>query len=333
MQRQSQNIWGTEHTELYVSSAEALDVIPLLGKMFDEPFADSSQIPTYLVSKMAKQYVSVSLSGDAGDELFCGYNSYMLADTWQKIQFIPFLARKQIGNFIKMIPATSWECFFNKLGKIKKLPSNMGEKIEKLAARLQTIDCINLLYYSLASQTDNPENLVVGSKEPQGWIKKIGHTMKFEDIKHHMMLMDTMTYLPDDILVKVDRAAMANSLETRVPFLDHRVVELAWRMPIDMKFRDNQTKWLLRQVLYQYVPKKLIERPKVGFSIPLAQWLRGPLRGWVENLLDEKRLNNEGYFNANNVRDLWHAHLSGKRNHQAILWSILMFQNWLEASE
>ena len=321
---------GTDHTELYVPSAEAMEVIPLLGKMYDEPFADSSQIPTFLVSQMAKQHVTVSLSGDAGDELFCGYNRYLLSDIWKKIEYVPFGGRKLAGHSIKKLSPTTWDGLFQQAGKIKKFPSNMGEKLGKLANRLEKVDGINELYYSLVSEIDYPEQIVIGATEPKTWLIQEGMNSSFNDAKQHMMFMDAMTYLPDDILVKVDRAAMANSLETRVPFLDHRVVELAWKFPMAMKIRGGETKWILRQVLYQYVPQQLIERPKAGFGIPLGDWLRGPLREWVESLLDEQRLHREGFFNANFVRELWRAHLTGKRNHQSLLWSILMFQLWLE---
>jgi asparagine synthase (glutamine-hydrolysing) len=321
---------GTEHTELYVTSAEAMNVIPLLAEMYDEPFADSSEIPTFLVSKMAKQHVTVSLSGDAGDELFCGYNRYLLADTWQKIEHVPFALRKATGHLIKTLSPSTWDSIFQQLTKIKTFPSNMGEKLERLANRLGTVDGINTLYYSLVSELDQPEQIVLGATEPETWLTKVGLKSTFKDAKQHMMFMDAMTYLPDDILVKVDRAAMANSLETRVPFLDHRVVELAWQLPMNMKMRNGKTKWILREVLNQYVPQQLIERPKVGFGIPLGEWLRGPLCVWVESLINEQRLHTEGYFNVSYVRDLWRAHLSGQRNHQSLLWSILMFQVWLE---
>jgi asparagine synthase (glutamine-hydrolysing) len=320
---------GTEHTELYVSSADAVNVIPLLAEMYDEPFADSSQIPTFLVSKMAKQHVTVSLSGDAGDELFCGYNRYKLADNWSKIEQAPIGIRKLGSQAINLIQPETWDRFFQKISKLKKMPDNMGEKLEKLAKAMKS-NTIQDAYYALVSDIDQPEQIVLGASEPESWLTKSGMKTAFKDAKQHMMFMDSMTYLPDDILVKVDRAAMANSLETRVPFLDHHVVELAWQLPMNMKVRDGKTKWILRQVLYQYVPKHLIERPKVGFGIPLGEWLRGPLRVWVESLLNEQQLHKEGYFNVNYVRDLWHTHLSGQRNHQSLLWSILMFQAWLE---
>jgi asparagine synthase (glutamine-hydrolysing) len=319
---------GTDHTELYVSSAEAMEVIPLLGKMYDEPFADSSQIPTYLVSKMAKQHVKVSLSGDAGDELFCGYNRYALADNWSAMKNTPLQFRKIASKAINSIEPKTWDGIFRKISKIKRTPENMGDKLGKLA-KVMNRETIQEAYYNLVSEIDNPESIVIGATEPESWLTKIGMKMIFNDSKQRMMFMDAMTYLPDDILVKVDRAAMANSLETRVPFLDHRVVKLAWRLPMNMKMRDGKTKWILRQVLYKYVPQVLIERPKQGFSIPLNEWLRGPLRHWVESLLNEKRLRSEGYFNVSLVRKIWLAHLSGKRNNQRLLWSILMYQAWL----
>lgn len=320
---------GTDHTELYVTSKEARDVIPRLGSMYDEPFADSSQIPTFLVSQMTKSQVTVSLSGDAGDELFCGYNRYALADTWGKIETIPFAARKLAGSLIKTVPPTAWSSIFQQIGKVKTLPNNMSEKLGKFASRLETVDDTNQLYYSLVSEIDHLDQVVIGCQEPASWLSNVGLKLDFGDAKSQMMYLDAMTYLPDDILVKVDRAAMANSLETRVPFLDHRVVEMAWTLPQSMKMRDGTSKWILRQVLYQYVPKNLIERPKAGFGIPLADWLRGPLRAWAEDLLDEGRLRREGFFHHEIIRAKWSEHLSGRHNHMSFLWSVLMFESWL----
>ncbi len=321
---------GTDHTELYASSVESMQVIPLLGGMYDEPFADSSQVPTFLVSQMARQHVAVSLSGDAGDELFCGYNRYALADIWGQIERVPFSLRRATGRLVKSVAPSTWRTVFQQMAKLKTLPGNMAEKLDKFAGRLISVDGVNELYYSLVSEIDNPEQVVIGAQEPATWLTDTGLGVTDLDAKQHMMLMDAMTYLPDDILVKVDRAAMANSLETRIPLLDHRVVEMAWAFPMPMKIRNGRSKWILRQVLYQYVPKELIERPKMGFAMPIGDWLRGPLQEWAEELLDELRLRQEGFFNAQIIRLRWHEHLSGKRDCQTFLWSVLMFQAWLE---
>lgn len=321
---------GTEHHELYVPSSQAREVIPSLGRMYDEPFADSSQIPTFLVAQMAKSHVTVSLSGDAGDELFCGYNRYMLSDKWQKFAGIPFPIRRLVGQAVNAVPAPVWNRVFKQAGKLRSLPMNMTDKLGKFAYRLETVDAADDLYYSLVSESDDPARIVLGSREPASWLTEVGLGLPFADNKLHMMFMDAMTYLPDDILVKVDRAAMYNSLETRVPFLDHRVVELASTIPMSLKCRDGKSKWILREVLYKYVPRELIERPKAGFGIPLGEWLRGPLRSWAEDLLDAHRLYREGYFDVQYIRELWYAHLDGKCNNQTLLWNILMFQTWLD---
>ena len=318
---------GTDHTELYVSSAEAMQVIPMLGQIYDEPFADSSQIPTFLVSRMARRHVTVSLSGDGGDELFCGYNSNVQIDNWRKIARVPFTLRKIAGRCVKSVSPATWDSLFRLAEHAITLPVNMGEKIDNFSSRLLNVNSVGELCYSLISVINNPDHVVIGAKEPATWLTEVG--MK-SDINSQMLLVGAMTYLPDDILVKVDRSAMANSLETRVPLLDHRIVEMACRLPMSMKIRDGVTKWILRQVLYKYVPKHLIERPKAGFGIPLADWLCGPLREWAETLLNEHRLQSEGYFNVMYVRTKWHEHTAGKRNNQTFLWSILMFQVWLE---
>ena len=323
----------TDHTELYVSPADCVQVIPKLGHMYDEPFADSSQIPTFLVAQMAREHVTVSLSGDAGDELFCGYNRYLLADKWHKVTKLPFGLRQATGRLINKVESARWTGFFEHASKFVSLPANMGQKFIKLATRLEYTDQVEDLYYSLMSEIEFPNQAIINGKEPKTWLIKNGLNMSFPDPKLHMMYLDGMTYLPDDILHKVDRAAMSVSLETRIPFLDQNIIELAWSLPLSMKFRDGQTKWVLRQVLYQYIPKQLIERPKAGFGIPLGEWLREPLREWANGLLEETRLQQEGFFNVSFVRERWQEHLSGKYNWQVLLWNILMFQAWLESEQ
>lgn len=319
---------GTEHTELYVSAAQAMAVIPTLPRLYDEPFADASQIPTYLVAQLARQHVTVSLSGDAGDELFCGYNRYQItANLWRKLSLLPLPVRKLSAKLLSSISPHEW----NRLVEI--LPfnigvNNLGDKLHK-GAKVITNREVSELYQQLLSHWSTPNSLVINGFEPATVLTGAMPRLNGLDQIQRMMALDTITYLPDDILVKVDRAAMGVSLESRVPFLDHRVVEFAWRLPQAMKLRDGKTKWALRQVLYKYVPQNLIERPKMGFAIPLQEWLRGPLRDWAEALIDETRLKQEGYFNPVPIRERWAEHLSGKRNWEYSLWDILMFQAWL----
>jgi asparagine synthase (glutamine-hydrolysing) len=320
---------GTNHTELYLTDAEAIQVVPKLGKIYDEPFADSSQIPTFLVSQIARQYVTVSLSGDGGDELFCGYNSYAKAYKWAQIQKIPFGIRKVAGHLVKALAPTTLDSLFLPTSKFIPIPVNLGEKLNNLATHLINVDGIGKLCYNLGSVISDPEQVVIGAKEPTTWFAEGATKISVDDARSQMMLIDTMNYLPNDILVKVDRASMANSLETRIPLLDHRVVELAWSLPMAMKVRDGKNKWILRQVLDKYVPNRLIERPKAGFSVPLGEWLRGPLREWAEELLDKHRLKQEGYFEIDYICEKWREHLTGNRNNQTFLWSVLMFQVWL----
>lgn len=324
---------GTEHTELYVQPDDALSVIPNLANMYCEPFADSSQIPTFLVSQLAKQHVSVALSGDAGDELFGGYNRYMAAQkVWGPVQKMPSFVRNLAVGGLRSLSPNSWDKLFEFAKPV--LPKRFqlsipGEKARKLSEVL-TLSSGEAFYRQLTSHWTDPASVVINGQEPITLLTNPAAWPKTDCLEHAMMAMDAQTYMSDDILVKVDRAAMANSLETRTPFLDHRVVELAWSMPLEYKIRDGQGKWLLRQVLYKYVPKELIDRPKAGFGIPLDSWLRGPLKEWAEALLDESRLRREGYFHPAPIRTLWLEHLSGKKNWQYHLWNILMFQAWLE---
>ncbi len=324
------NHLGTEHTDCYISSAEAMRVIPRLAGMYDEPYSDSSQIPTFLVSQMASKHVKVSLSGDAGDELFCGYNRYALADIWRKIERVPFGLRRMAGRLVRTVGLLARNNIFQHTGKISALSSNMSEKLEKLSWLMDSVDDSDSLYYNLVSKVMTPDRAVSSAREPGSWLTESGLKLQFSDPKINMMYMDCMTYLPDDILVKIDRAAMANSLETRVPFLDHRIIDLAWSLPLSIKMCNGQSKWILRQVLYRYVPKRLIERPKMGFGIPVGEWIRGQLRDWAEALLSESRIQQEGFFDAQFIRLRWQEHLSGKRNWFHFLWSVLMFQEWLE---
>jgi asparagine synthase (glutamine-hydrolysing) len=323
---------GTEHTELYVSSEQAMAVIPQLPEIYDEPFADSSQIPTWLVAKLAKQQVTVCLSGDGGDELFGGYNRYFLGQSiWQKLKVLPQPLRIAAASLITGIPPERWNTGVSKIMPL--LPNkfrfgNPGDKLHKLAGVLGC-ETAEQLYLNLVSLWNNPNQQVISHQQPNA-IQLDLQWPKLADFIHQMMALDTLTYLPDDILVKVDRAAMNLSLETRVPFLDHRIVEFAWSLPLSMKIKQGQGKYLLRQILYKYVPETLIDRPKMGFGIPLDSWLRGPLREWAEALLSENRLNQEGYFEAASIRKKWEEHLSGRRNWQFHLWSVLMFQAWLE---
>jgi asparagine synthase (glutamine-hydrolysing) len=325
--------FGTDHTELYIQPEDALAVIPSLPSMYCEPFGDSSQIPSFLISQLARQHVKVALSGDAGDELFGGYNRYIMAKrVLGKIQKLPLFARNAAAGVLRALPPASWDKVFDVIKPA--IPSKLhvampGMKAQKLADVL-TLDSGQAYFNQLTSHWNEPADIVVGAQEPTTLLTDPSAWPDVDDFEHAMMAMDAQTYLPDDILVKVDRAAMANSLETRVPMLDHRVVELAWRMPLDMKIRDGQGKWLLRQVLYRHIPENLFEQPKMGFTIPLDSWLRGPLRDWAEELLAEQRLRNEGYFHPDPIRAMWAEHLSGKRNWQHHLWTVLMFQAWLE---
>lgn len=322
---------GTEHTELYVSPADALAVIPRLAMLYDEPFSDSSQIPTFLVAQLARQQVTVALSGDGGDELFGGYNRYFLTHSWwNRVHALPDWVRHSGRYGIHALRPAAWDGLGRLMGRL--LPErhrhfNVGNKLYKLAGVLAATSPASL-YRHFVSHWPDPARIVVGATEPP---TQVSHpSIHLAGISEQMMALDTVSYLPDDILVKVDRAAMGVSLETRVPLLDHRVVEYAWSLPLSMKIRNGQGKWILRQVLYKYVPKELIERSKRGFSVPIDGWLRGPLREWAENLLDEERLKREGYFQPGPIRQKWIEHLSGRRNWQYHLWDVLMFQAWLE---
>ena len=327
---------GTNHTEVIITSNEARDVIPLLPDIYDEPFADSSQIPTYLVSSIAKKQVTVALSGDGADELFGGYNRYTQGPSiWEKMAKIPRPLRQALGLSIGGIPIAGWDQAGRLLNSLKFGSRNfaqLGDKAYKVATRLKEMKTLNEIYLNPVSEWPQQINLVKGlpNSKDQFNSRFCEEIELLTSPEYKMMFLDCKTYLSDDILCKVDRASMSVSLETRAPFLDHRLAELAWRLPLNMKINNGQGKYILRQLLYKYVPRELIERPKMGFGVPLGQWLRGPLCEWAEELLNEKRLEREGYLNPQPITEIWKQHLSGKYDYSARLWAILMFQAWLE---
>lgn len=318
---------GTQHTELYVTPEEARAVIPLLPDLYDEPFADSSQIPTYLVSKLARSQVTVALSGDGGDELFGGYNRYFWAPKlWRRIAWLPPRLRQGVSHMLQTGSPATWDKLFQLLPRGVR-PANAGLKVHKLAESMSFSDTREVYRY-LLSQWPDP-TLLFAEPEPNVEWENAWRGCA-PDFLDQMMAADAVAYLPDDIMVKVDRAAMGVSLETRAPFLDHRLFEFAWRLPQSAKVDNVRGKLLLRRLVGRYVPDALMDRPKQGFGVPIDAWLRGPLRDWAEALLDERRLADEGWFNPKPIREAWREHLSGRRDWQYRLWVILMFQAWQE---
>lgn len=325
---------GTNHNTIVVTNREARDVIPLLQELYDEPFADSSQIPTHLVCRAAREHVTVALSGDAGDELFGGYNRYLWGPKiWNRIHPIPCAIRQGLAAAITAVPVSGW----NKLGELHQRTqqgsggvSRLGEKTHKLAGAIRDVNSIDELYYGLVTVWSDPVDLVQGAIEPTSTIDDPLPSVLRSEPAARMMAQDMRSYLPDDILCKVDRAAMGVSLETRAPFLDRDVVALSARLPMHMKIRNGSGKWALRQILYRHVPRELIERPKTGFSIPLGEWLRGPLRSWAEELLAPEKLSADELLDPVPIRLAWAEHLSGRRDWTHRLWVILMLQAWRE---
>lgn len=317
---------GTEHTEFYVTAAEAQAVIPKLQDIYDEPFADSSQIPTYLVSEMTRRHVTVALSGDGGDEVFAGYNRYGQGLAVAKlIRTLPRPVRQAMAGAMTAVAPGAWDYAFLMVpGRMR--PRLVGEKIHKLAGVL--LEDAAGFHRRLATQWSETSSLVAGAAEPEESHYASAVRERFSDDVAWMQYLDTLTYLPDDILTKVDRASMAVSLEVRVPLLDHRVVELSWRLPQRFKLRGGVGKWILRQIAYKYVPKRLLERPKMGFAIPIDQWLRGPLKDWAQDLLNPAALRHEGLLSPEPIVRAWAEHQAGVRNTQYFLWNILMFETW-----
>jgi asparagine synthase (glutamine-hydrolysing) len=322
---------GTDHTELYVTPSDAIDVIPRLPDIYDEPFADSSQIPTFLVSRLARQKVTVSLSGDGGDEFFAGYHRYFLGrKLWDKVDLMPRLTRPVASAAMRAVSVGAWNALLSPRRRF--VPrwfrrERAGERIHKLARAMVSTNP-DWLYHEIVTQwvdvVDGARPLPLGITTPGSW-------PRIDDYTERMMYFDQISYLPDDILVKVDRASMAVSLEAREPLLDHRLIELAWRLPLSLKLRHGKGKWILKQLLSRYVPDSLFERPKMGFGMPVDHWLRGPLRDWAESLLDPRRLRQEGFLHVDAVRAKWDDHAAGSGEWQQYVWTVLMFQAWLDA--
>ena len=324
---------GTDHTELRLSADDALGLIPALPTMYDEPFADSSQLPTHLVMQLARRHVAVALSGDAGDEFFGGYNRYFLGTAiWRGIRWLPMPLRQALGTAMVALPATAMNRVGGPLARRFGI-AQPGDKVHKLGMRLRHVRGLDDLYVSLVTEWPHAAAMVVGGEIPANLLDARSLWPALPDPVARMMALDGMTYLPDDILAKVDRASMAVSLEARAPFLDRGVVEFAWRLPMAMKIRDGKGKWILRRLLERHVPRALFERPKMGFGIPLDEWLRGPLRDWADALLAEDRLRGEGYLQPTEITRAWRMHRRGEASYGYRLWSVLMFQAWLESMQ
>lgn len=323
---------GTRHEEFYVTSKQALDLVPSLPSVYSEPFSDSSQIPTFLLARLARDNVTVVLTGDGGDELFCGYNRYLVVDRfWKVLNLFPIESRRVIANALLSIKPEYWSVVLTGLRSVLPNFLRSASKGDFFHKGLNVLGSrsVSHLHLQLLSRWNNPESVVIDGIEPTLKLFDDDLLCSVGDLTS-MMIRDIKSYLPDDVLVKVDRATMAVSLEGRSPYLDHNIVEFALSLPLSFKLQNGKGKWILREVLYRYLPKTLIDRPKMGFGVPIAEWLRGPLKEWAAELLDESRLRREGYFHPDLITEKWLEHLSGRRNWQDCLWSVLMFQAWLD---
>ena len=319
---------GTDHTELYLSPQDALNVVPELPRIWDEPFADSSQIPTFLLSRMTREHVTVSLSGDGGDEVFCGYNRYGRGyDLHQKATRLPAPVRGLLSKTLACAPGKAIDALMQLVPKRYQLPA-VTDRLQKLSRVLSDTE-LSAFYKTLISQFQTPGLIVQGAEEAKTILARPEDWPALEDFREVMMFLDSQTYLPGDILTKVDRATMANSLEARVPFLDHGLIEFAWTLPLDMKARSGAMKFILRELLDRHVPRNLFDRPKMGFGIPIEHWLSGPLKEWAGDLLSSESLRSSGLLNESAIRALWDEHVSGRVRHHHQIWTILMFQSWL----
>jgi asparagine synthase (glutamine-hydrolysing) len=326
---------GTDHTELYVTPQDALDALPRMASLYDEPFGDSSQIPTLLVSQLARQQVTVSLSGDGGDELFGGYSRYLEGSRiWNRMAPIPKGLRQTSARMVTQFSPATWNrplsAVSGLLPAVLKSPTP-GDRLHRIADVVGVADGQDL-YLDLMSHFKHPDQVVNHSREPKDLFRDRSRWAKGMDLSQHMLYMDTLTYLPDDILVKVDRAGMGVSLEGRIPLLDHRLVEKAWQLPMHLKIRNGETKWILRQILDRHVPRALFDRPKQGFAMPIEHWLKGPLKEWAGDLLNHDRIKREGFFDADLIQTRWCDYLENRHNGSYALWDVLMFQAWLEAN-
>ena len=319
---------GTDHTELYVSPERAQTVIPLLPDMYDEPFSDASQIPTFLVSEMTRKHVTVALSGDGGDEVFGGYSKYyQMRRFFNAMDRLPSATGPMAAAAIRAMPRGLWPLLAQAIPASKR-PAQLDDKMMKLAGVLAGGS--DNFYRLVVTHWPEAEKLVAGAHAQQFIADDPGATAFIHNPIERMQYLDTATYMAEDILTKVDRASMAVALEARVPLIDHRVVEFSWHLPPEWKASPGRSKYLLRRVLDRYVPRTLIDRPKMGFAVPIDSWLRGPVRDWAESLLDENRLRSEGVLDPAPIRAKWREHLNGTRNNQYLLWDVLMFQAWKE---